>query len=175
MGVSSFWVWRVEVIGVMGGGVIWLVVAYRRGSFTKGFNLYACPAGASLQSPAAGRSHQRVAACTARRRGVPFTRVKGTKTRLGLCPKTPVAGWAGYGLIFDGSPKSIRTAHRIAPKVACGSICPFPPPPFPRRERGPDGLAITNRQHRSRGVRACKNRKPLTLKYSLSCPLVPLL
>ena len=26
---------------------------------------------------------------TARRGGVPFTRVKGTKTRLGLCPKTP--------------------------------------------------------------------------------------
>ena len=39
---------------------------------------------------------------------------------MGLCPKTPVAGCAGYGLIFDGSPKSIRTAHRIAPKVATG-------------------------------------------------------
>ena len=38
---------------------------------------------------------------TARRRGVPFTRVKGTKTRLGRCPKTPVAGCAGYGLIFN--------------------------------------------------------------------------
>ena len=58
---------------------------------------------------------------TARRRGVPFTRVKGTKTRLGRCPKTPVAGCAGYGLIFDGSRKSIRTAHRIAPKVAAGA------------------------------------------------------
>ena len=38
----------------------------------------------------ASRSHRRVKACTARRRGVPFTRVKGTKTRLGLCPKTPL-------------------------------------------------------------------------------------
>ena len=54
------------------------------------------------------------------RRGVPFTRVKGTKTRLGLCPKTPVAGCAGYGLICGRSRKSIRTAHRIAPKVATG-------------------------------------------------------
>ena len=44
----------------------------------------------------AARSHQRVTAGTARRRGVPFTRVKGTKTRLGLCPKTPLplsCGW----------------------------------------------------------------------------------
>ena len=72
---------------------------------------------------------------TARRRGVPFTRVKGTKTRLGRCPKTPVAGCAGYGLIFDGSPKSIRTAHRIAPKVAAAHL-PFPPTPFPDGGKG---------------------------------------
>ena len=65
---------------------------------------------------------------TARRRGVPFTRVKGTKTRLGRCPKTPIAGCAGYGLIFDGSPKSIRTAHRIAPKVAAGASALSPHP-----------------------------------------------
>ena len=38
---------------------------------------------------------------TPTRRGVPFTRVKGTKTRLGRCPKTPVAGCAGYGLFFN--------------------------------------------------------------------------
>ena len=91
-------------------------------------------------------------ACTARRRGVPFTRVKGTKTRLGLRPKTPVAGCAGYGLICGRSRKSIRTAHRIALKVACGSICPFPPPPFPRRERGPDGLTSAGRQFGARGM-----------------------
>ena len=35
------------------------------------------------------RSHRRVTACTARRRGVPFVRTKGTKIRLGLRPKTP--------------------------------------------------------------------------------------
>ena len=27
-----------------------------------------------------------------------------------------------------------------------GRICPFPPPPFPPRERGPDGLATINRE-----------------------------
>ena len=44
----------------------------------------------------ASRSHRKVTVCTPRRRGVPFTRVKGTKTRLGLCPKTPYplsCGW----------------------------------------------------------------------------------
>ena len=54
---------------------------------------------------------------------------------MGRCPKTPVAGCAGYGLIFDGSPKSIRTAHRIAPKVAAAHL-PFPPTPFPDGGKG---------------------------------------
>ena len=79
-------------------------------------------------------------------------RTKVGKIRLGLCPKTPVAGCAGYGLICGESRKSIRTAHRIAPKVACGSICPFPPPPFPRRERGSDGLVKSGRQSDARGM-----------------------
>ena len=43
------------------------------------------------------------------------------------------------------------------------------------RERGPDGLVTINREQRSRGVRACKNRKPPTLKYLFSRPIVPLL
>ena len=83
----------------------------------------------------AGQVLQKVIDCTARRRGVPFTRVKGTKTRLGLCPKTPVAGCAGYGFICGGSRKSIRTAHRIAPKVAAAHL-PFPPTPFPDGGKG---------------------------------------
>ena len=70
--------------------------------FIQGSNLYAC------------------------RRGPTFVRTKVGKIRLGRCPKTPVAGCAGYGLIFDGSPKSIRTAHRIAPKVAAAHL-PLPP------------------------------------------------
>ena len=54
---------------------------------------------------------------------------------MGLCPKTPVAGCAGYGLIFDGSPKSIRTAHRIAPKVATG-VSALSPHPLSRGGKG---------------------------------------
>ena len=123
----------------------------------------------------ASRSHRKVTVCTPRRRGVPFTRVKGTKTRLGRCPKTPVAGCAGYGLICGGSRKSIRTAHRIAPKVATGVSALSPHPLSRWRERGPDGLVTINREQRSRGVRACKNRKPPTLKYLFIRPLVPLL
>ena len=78
---------------------------------------------------------------------------------MGLCPKTPVAGCAGYGLISGGSRKSIRTAHRIAPKVATGVSALSPHPLSRWRERGPDGWASGNRERRSRGVRACKNRK----------------
>ncbi len=42
---------------------------------------------------------------TPTRRGLTFVRAKVSKTRLGLCPKTPVAGCAGYGFVF---PSMIR-------------------------------------------------------------------
>ena len=45
----------------------------------------------------APRSHRRVKACTARRRGVPFVRTKGTKIRLGLRPKTPTRRYTPPG------------------------------------------------------------------------------
>ena len=54
---------------------------------------------------------------------------------MGLCPKTPVAGCAGYGLIYGGSRKSIRTAHRIAPKVATG-VSALSPHPLSRCGKG---------------------------------------
>ena len=103
-------------------------------SFTKGSNLYACRRGWFVVT-FGGASFIKNLISTARRRGVPFTRVKGTKTRLGLCPKTPVAGCAGYGLICGGSRKSIRTAHRIAPKVATG-VSALSPHPLSRGGKG---------------------------------------
>ena len=93
------------------------------------------PLGYSGISPTAGQVLQKIIICTPTRRGPTFVRTKVGKIRLGLCPKTPVAGCAGYGLIFDGSPKSIRTAHRIAPKVAAAHL-PFPPTPFPDGGKG---------------------------------------
>ena len=67
----------------------------------------------------ASRSHRRVTARTARRRGVPFTRVKGTKTRLGLRPKTPLTA----KLRLDTNDVNIvRTAPRIRSQGACGAF-----------------------------------------------------
>ena len=82
-----------------------------------------------------GESLLQILIGTPARRGPTFVRTKVGKIRLGRCPKTPIAGCAGYGLIFDGSPKSIRTAHRIAPKVAAAHL-PFPPTPFPDGGKG---------------------------------------
>ena len=137
----------------------------RRGEPFSYLDLYACPARGGFAAAFGGEKSPEGDGLHACRRGVPFTRVKGTKTRLGRCPKTPVAGCAGYGLIYGRSRKSIRTAHRIAPKVAAGASALSPHPLSRWRERGSDGRAIKNRQQRSRGVRACKNHKPLTHGY----------
>ena len=109
-----------------------------RGGPYKRHNLYAYPAGAYFCSCASSRATLHVGSPRLRMGqpsnapplllsppGLATRRGPQSKTRLGRCPKTPVAGCAGYGLIFDGSPKSIRTAHRYAPKVACGGICPY--------------------------------------------------
>ena len=89
---------------------------------------------------------------TPTRRGLTFVRAKVSKTRLGRCPKTPVAGCAGYGLICGGSRKSIRTAHRYAPKVATGVSALSPHPLSRWRERGSDGLIKSRRQFGARGM-----------------------
>ena len=86
-------------------------------------------------APAGGASPTKGLIGTPTRRGLTFVRAKVSKTRLGLCPKTPVACSAGYG--SQGS-------H--------GRICPFPPPPFPTRERGPDGRVRLGRQFGARGM-----------------------
>ena len=82
------------------------LLAYRRGKVTERGQSVRLAAVAFVKKfvlTFGGASFIKNLISTARRRGVPFTRVKGTKTRLGRCPKTPVAGCAGYGLIFNGS------------------------------------------------------------------------
>ena len=103
-------------------------------------------------APAGGASPTKGLIGTPTRRGLTFVRAKVSKTRLGLCPKTPVAGCAGYGLICGGSRKSIRTAHRIAPKVATGVSALSPHPLSRWRERGPDGRVRLGRQFGARGM-----------------------
>ena len=67
----------------------------------------------------ASRSHRKVTACTPRRRGVPFTRVKGTKTHLGLCPKTPFSLSCGW---IRTMRSIVRTAPQIRSQGACGAF-----------------------------------------------------
>ena len=82
---------------------------------------------------------------TARRGGVPFTRVKGTKTRLGLRPKTPVARLRWIRICFSaGAEKQIHTARRWASKEPAahfyrpraGARKGEPPPLSPPLRRG---------------------------------------
>ncbi len=146
----------------------------RRGKPFTSSNWYAYPAGRVCSHLRWGESYNRL-----NQHGSPpgrsFYSCKRNQNTLGLCPKTPVAGCTGYGLISGGSRKSIRTAHRIAPKVATGVSALSPHPLSRWRERGSDGRASAGRQFSARGVRACKNRKPPTLKYLFSRPIVPLL
>ena len=103
-------------------------------------------------APAGGASPTKGLIGTPTRRGLTFVRAKVSKTRLGLCPKTPVACSAGYGLNFGGSRNSIRTAHRYAPKVATGVSALSPHPLSRWRERGSDGLMKSGRQFGARGM-----------------------
>ena len=81
---------REKIAGIYYDILGWFVVALRRVWPCARLWEHAYPAGGIVCSRlSASRSHRKVTVCTPRRRGVPFTRVKGTKTRLGLCPKTP--------------------------------------------------------------------------------------
>ena len=84
--------------------------------------------------------------------GLTTRRGPHSKTRLGRCPKTPVAGCAGYGLLSGSRRKAIRTAHRIAPKVAAGASALSPHPLSRWRERGSDGRASAGRQFGAWGM-----------------------
>ena len=53
---------------------------------------------------------------TPTRRGPTFVHTKVGKIRLGLCPKTPVAGCAGYGFVFPsmiGKNKSVLRTESL--------------------------------------------------------------
>ena len=118
-------------------------------SFIKGFNLHACPAGAY------------------------FCSCKRNQNTLGALPQDPCRWLCWIRIDLRREPEINPYCAQNRSQGSRRRICPFPPPPFPRRERGSDGLAIKNRQQHSRGVRVCKTRKPPTLKYLLSFPIVP--
>ena len=97
--------------------------------------------------------------------GRSFYSCKRNQNTLGALPQDPCRWLCWIRIDFRREPKSIRTAHRIAPKVATGVSALSPHPLSRWRERGPDGRASAGRQSIARGVRACKNRKPLTHGY----------
>ena len=75
--------------------------------------LYACPAGARFVVACRRRvDFAGCKVCAARRRGVPFMRTKGTKIRLGLCPKTPLPLSCGW----------IRTMQKHRPYSAADTL-----------------------------------------------------
>ena len=104
------------VVRIKGG----LVVAWRRVWPCARLWEHAYLAGGIVCSRlSASRSHRKVTVCTPRRRGVPFTRVKGTKTRLGLCPKAPFSLSCGW---IRTMRSIVRTAPQIRSQGACGAF-----------------------------------------------------
>ena len=125
------------LIGTPAGGAFKVKVCshLRRRKPYKRLNLYAYPAGAD------------------------FCSCKSQQNTLGALPQDPCRWLCWIRIDFRLPPKINPYCAQNRSQGSHGRSCPFPPPPFPRRERGPDGRAIRNRQQRSRGVRACKNRK----------------
>ena len=89
------------------------------GAFCKALGARLPGGGIVCSRLSASRSHRKVTVCTPRRRGVPFTRVKGTKTRLGLCPKTPFSLSCGWIRMMRSI---VRTAPQIRSQGACGAF-----------------------------------------------------
>ena len=84
-----------------------------------------------------------------------FYSCKRNQNTLGALPQDPGRWLCWIRIAFRREPESNPYCAQNRSQGSHRRICPFPPPPFPRRERGPDGLASGNRERRSRGVRAC--------------------
>ena len=93
-----------------GGG---FVITSGGASLIKDFSWHACPAGAYF--------------CT----------YKSRQNTLGALPQDPCRWlcWIRISFSLNDREKQIRTAHRIAPKVAAAHL-PFPPTPFPDGGKG---------------------------------------
>ena len=99
--------------------------AWRRKPFAR-LGEHRSPRGPGWQSPSAGRSHRRVTACTARRRGVPFvrTRRRGLRSMSGH----PAYAWGNPPTLRRSSfpQRALRPAGGPIPKHAWG-CAPRPP------------------------------------------------
>ena len=120
--------------------------------FIKSSNLYAYPAGAD------------------------FCSCKSQQNTLGALPQDPCRWLCWIRIDLRREPEINPYCAQNRSQGSHRRICPFPPPPFPMAGKGL-GWAGKCRAavQRSGYVRVCKSRKPLTLKYLLSRPIVPLL
>ena len=102
--------------------------ACRRGKPYKRLNWYAYPAGAD------------------------FCSCKSQQNTLGALPQDPSRLQCWIRIEFRREPKFNPYCAQIRSQGSHGRICPFPPPPFPTRERGPDGRVRLGRQFGARGM-----------------------
>ena len=115
-------------------------------------NLYACPAGAY------------------------FCSYKSRQNTLGALPQDLCRWLCWIRIAFRREPKINPYCAQNRSQGSRRRICPFPPPPFPMAGKGPGWAGKCRAAVRCSGnVRACKNRKPPTLMYLFSRPIVPLL
>ena len=118
-------------IGLVGDFRGWSAIACGGGELFRKLGLHACPAGAD------------------------FCSCKSQQNTLGALPQDPCRWLCWIRIDLRRSRKSIRTAHRIAPKVAAAHL-PFPPTPFPVAGKGPGWAGKCRAAVRCSGyVRAC--------------------
>ncbi len=79
-------------------------------------------------------------------------RQKDAKTVQGCALKTRSLAVLDTNLDFSPTKNLNPYCAQIRSQGSHRRICPFPPPPFPMRERGPDGLVSAGRQFGARGM-----------------------
>ena len=117
----------------------------RRGKPFTSSNWYACPAGRVCGHLRWGESYNRL-----NQHGSPpwrsFYSCKRNQNTLGALPQDPCRWLCWIRIDLRREPKINPYCAQNRSQGSHRRICPFPPPPFPRRERGSDGLAIRNRE-----------------------------
>ena len=77
---------------------------------------------------------------------------KSAKHAWGAAPRPRSLAVLDTNLDFSPTKNLNPYCAQIRSQGSHRRICPFPPPPFPMRERGPDGLVSAGRQFGARGM-----------------------
>ena len=81
-----------------------------------------------------------------------FYSCKRNQNTLGALPQDPCRWLCWIRIDLRREPKINPYCAQNRSQGSHGRICPFPPPPFPTRERGPDGRVRLGRQFGARGM-----------------------